>query len=87
MVSNESVGFTSFENLPPVLKVKEIAALLRISLSQAYELIAQGVIPSIRFGKAIRVPRAALEEHLSLQDDPSDTDVPTRGSRTARKAG
>lgn len=87
IVSDESVSFVSFENLPPVLKVKEVAALLRISRSQAYELIARRVIPSVRLGKSIRVSRAALEEYLTLQSDPAEAHAPGGRSRTARKAG
>lgn len=86
-MSNESVSFISFENLPPVLKVKEVAALLRVSLSQAYDLVAEGAIPSVRLGKAIRVPRAALEELICLQANRLQADAHTTGSRTARKAG
>lgn len=45
-----------------LLRVSEAAQLLSISRSQAYELVARGVIPSVRLGgKCIRVPRHALE--------------------------
>ena len=45
---------------PLLLTVKETAALLNIGKNQAYELIAQGVIPSMNFGRSIRVPRNRL---------------------------
>lgn len=43
------------------LKVEEAAKMLSISRSQAYQLIAEGVLPHVRFGNAVRVPRRALE--------------------------
>jgi len=43
-----------------LLKPVEAADKLRISRSKAYELIAQGVIPSIRVGGSVRVPLDAL---------------------------
>ena len=44
------------------LKVKEVATILRCGRNQAYELIQRGEIRSVRIGRAIRVPREALEE-------------------------
>jgi excisionase family DNA binding protein len=43
------------------LKVREVAAILRCGKNQAYELIRDGQIRSVRIGRAIRVPREALE--------------------------
>lgn len=44
-----------------VLKVTEVAADLRVGRNQAYELIRSGQLRSVRIGRAIRVPREALE--------------------------
>jgi excisionase family DNA binding protein len=44
-----------------LLTVVEAARLLRISRNLAYELVAQHQIPSVHFGRIIRVPRQALE--------------------------
>jgi excisionase family DNA binding protein len=46
------------------LTVEEVAATLGISLSHAYEAIRRGEIPSIRIGRRVLVPRAALERLL-----------------------
>lgn len=51
--------------LPEVLSVPEVAEILRLSRSQAYEYIQQGLIPCIRFGKAIRISKAALRRWLN----------------------
>lgn len=43
-----------------LLTVPEAAKLLRISRNLAYELVARHELPSIRFGRVIRIPRSAL---------------------------
>ena len=44
-----------------VLTVDEAAKLLRISRGSAYEAVARKEIPSIKIGRRILVPRAAIE--------------------------
>jgi excisionase family DNA binding protein len=46
--------------LPRFLTVPEAAAVLRLGLSATYEAIARGQIPSVRFGRKIRVPRGVI---------------------------
>lgn len=46
------------------LTVPEVAALLGLSRNSTYEAIAVGQIPSIRIGRRVLVPRAALERLL-----------------------
>ncbi len=55
-----------------LLTVPEAAKLLRIGRNLAYELVARGEIPSVRLGRLIRVPRAALEERLRAAGIPDD---------------
>ncbi|TMC13464.1 MAG: helix-turn-helix domain-containing protein [Chloroflexi bacterium] len=47
------------------LKVEEAARLLRISRATGYRRVADGTIRSVRLGRLIRVPRAAIEELLN----------------------
>lgn len=48
-----------------VLSVGEAAQALGVGVNLAYDLVRQGVLPSIRLGaKRIVVPRAALEEFI-----------------------
>ena len=54
---------------PPVLTVSEAARLLRISRGAAYEAVRTGEIPSVRFGRTIRVPTEALLRLLGEVDD------------------
>ncbi|MGB9905369.1 MAG: helix-turn-helix domain-containing protein [Desulfotomaculales bacterium] len=53
-------------SLPAFLTVEETAKLLRLKRSTAYEYINQGIIPSARFGRFIRVPKAKLLEKAGL---------------------
>ncbi|MBX6764579.1 MAG: helix-turn-helix domain-containing protein [Rubrobacteraceae bacterium] len=46
------------------LKVPEVAEVLRIARSRAYELVAEGEIPSVRIGRSVRVSRRELENWL-----------------------
>jgi excisionase family DNA binding protein len=56
------------------LTVEEAAEILGISRSSAYEAVGRGEIPSLRFGKRIVIPRAAL---FRLVDEPSSNGEPT----------
>jgi excisionase family DNA binding protein len=47
-----------------VLSVAEAGELLGISRAFAYELVARGELPVVRFGRRIVVPKAALLELL-----------------------
>ncbi len=49
------------------LKVPEVAEVLRIARSRAYELVADGKIPSVRIGRSVRVNRRELERWLEGQ--------------------
>jgi excisionase family DNA binding protein len=48
-----------------LLRPSEAADALGVSRSKAYELIAAGVIPSIRIGGSVRVPVDALQKWIT----------------------
>lgn len=48
--------------VPIMLRPSEVAALLALSRSEVYRLIAAGKIPSKRIGRSVRVPRRWVEE-------------------------
>lgn len=50
-----------------VLTVEEAAALLGISRAFAYEAVNRGEIPSIRIGRRILVPKAALQRLVGAE--------------------
>jgi len=55
-----------------VINVPEVAKLLNLSRATAYSLCNQGLIPCIRFGKRIVVPRRALEDMLASAGKPKE---------------
>ena len=56
---------TSFDELPLVLHVKDLAEALSISKNTAYALVRSGQIRSIRTGRTYCIPKDALIEYLS----------------------
>ena len=60
----ESV-FTSYDQLPLLLNVKQLAALLGVSDSSVYELIQEDDFPSLRIGKRIVIPKEELRKWIS----------------------
>lgn len=71
-----------------LLRPVEVAELLSISRTKAYELIAAGVLPSVRVGASVRVPAAQLrtwiEQHTTM--DPDHADPPPARRRKAALA-
>jgi len=52
----------------PFLDVRGAASVLGMSTDATYDAIARGDIPSVRVGRAIRVPVAALRRLANLDD-------------------
>lgn len=50
----------SFEEIPPILTVPQIAKFLGIGRSKGYELVRSGQIEAVKVGKQLKVPRHAL---------------------------
>lgn len=50
-----------------LLRVDEVAELLKIGRTRTFELIAAGELPVVRIGRAVRVPRHDLERWLRSQ--------------------
>ena len=57
--------FTSYDELPLLLNVKQLADLLGVSDSSVYELIQEDGFPSLRIGKRIVIPKEELREWIS----------------------
>ena len=60
----ESV-FTSYDQLPLLLNVKQLVALLGVSDSSVYELIEEEDFPSLRIGKRIVIPKEELRKWIT----------------------
>ena len=50
-----------------LLKPMEAAKVIALGRSKTYDLIAKGIIPSVRIGKSVRVPADALREWVKAQ--------------------
>ena len=62
-----------YEDLPDLCTVSEVRAYLQISRNAVYDLVARGVIPSVRFGRLIRVPKVSLhQKHAQNKPQPTD---------------
>ena len=59
--------YTSYDELPLLLNVKQLADLLGVSDSSVYELIQEDDFPSLRIGKRIVIPKEELREWISTR--------------------
>lgn len=56
--------YRTFDTMPITLTVRDIADTLAIGRNTAYTLVNEGVLPSVRIGTQIRVPRDAFIRFL-----------------------
>jgi len=63
--SRKVTEYTSFEQLPLVLSVEQLAAVLGIGINSAYQLVRSGRVGSLRIGRQYKIPRNALEAYLA----------------------
>jgi excisionase family DNA binding protein len=65
-VADLPLTMQSLADLPPVITVKEMARLLRLSRSAAYRRIEAGQIEAFKLGERWFVPTAPLKRKLGL---------------------
>lgn len=53
------------ENVKLTISVPEAGQMLGVSRNKAYDLARQGIIPTIRLGRKLVVPRARFEAWLN----------------------
>jgi excisionase family DNA binding protein len=58
---------TNLEKLPDVLTVEEVAKVLRLGRSAAYEAVRRGEIPSLRIGRRLIIPKLGVEKMLGRE--------------------
>jgi len=58
-----------------LLRPREVADLIGVSRTTAYDLIAAHKIPSVRIGNHLRVPAAALEKLIAEGTTKTETDA------------
>ena len=59
--------YKSYDELPLLLNVKQLADLLGVSDSSVYELIQEDDFPSLRIGKRIVIPKEELREWITAR--------------------
>ena len=62
---NHNAVPTQEEDLPLLLAIDDVCAVLRIGRSSAYELLHSGQLKSVRIGKQYRVPRHVMIQFLA----------------------
>lgn len=50
----------AFTDLPDMCTLEQAGAYLQLARNTAYSLVARGVLPRVRYGRVIRVPKTAL---------------------------
>jgi excisionase family DNA binding protein len=71
---------TKIEDLPQFLTVEEWRTFMRIGRSSAYELIRRGIVPAIRWGRTLRIPREAVRKYVN-QDGYAENGNATLGGQ------
>ena len=59
------MDYTDISQLPLVLTIDDLISVLHIGRNKAYDLVKSKQIQSLKVGKQIRIPRAALERYVS----------------------
>lgn len=59
--------YKSYDELPLLLNVKQLADLLGVSDSSVYELIQEDGFPSLHIGKRIVIPKEELRVWISAR--------------------
>ena len=57
------------------LRPSEISGSLGVTTGRIYQLLASGQLPSVRVGKAIRIPKKAFEEWVTAQTAQAKVEV------------
>jgi excisionase family DNA binding protein len=73
------------EDRRALLRASDLAGMLGISRGRVYQLIAQRTLPSVRIGRAIWIPVAALEDWLTTQAETALASI--RGTRDEGEVG
>ncbi len=76
---------TSFDDLPLVLTIDELAPLLNVSRNTVYEMVRSNQIKSIKIGAQYRIPKHVIRQYLGLPDEPPQPELPTIGSLRHRR--
>ncbi len=62
----QTTVYRTLDELPLVLRVEDLMAVLGIGRNAAYALVRSGQIRSLKVGCKIIIPKQAIEEFLSV---------------------
>jgi len=57
----------------PFMTASEVARVVRLSQNHVYHLAEIGVIPSVRFGRAVRFPTAVIRQLAEAKTEKPDS--------------
>lgn len=63
---------TEIDQLPLMMKMRDVANVMDIALRRAYELAQNPSFPKVVVGKSIRVPRDAFFRWLDQETPPNE---------------
>ena len=49
--------YTSYEDIPVMMTVEEFGKLMRVSRNTAYAFVREGLVPTVKVGRQIRIYR------------------------------
>ena len=70
---------TPLEDLPQFLTVEEWRTFMRLGRSSAYDLVCRGVVPAIKWGRVLRIPREAIWKCLNQDGHDATPGGPAQG--------
>ena len=56
------------ENQPILLSVRQASCLLGVGMTFTWDLVHRGQLPSVRLGRRVLIPRAAIERLARLHE-------------------
>jgi excisionase family DNA binding protein len=57
-----------------LLRPEDVQKILRVGRSKVYEMIAEGELPILRIGRAVRIPRRELERWIAERTSGGQSD-------------
>jgi excisionase family DNA binding protein len=70
-----------------LVTIEEAGKMIRVGRTRMYELVAAHTIPSVRIGRSVRVPVAALRDWIIGELTPDESQRVQDRNGTARRMG
>ena len=64
--------YTSYEDIPVMMTVEEFGRLMRVSRNTAYAFVRDGLVPTVKVGRQIRIYRGDI---LRLRNGQNPSDI------------